>query len=98
MQISDKGLFKTQAYVDGQWIDADSGETLAVLNPANGETIAEIAKCGTAETRRAIEAAEKAQKLGKAARCRINAAFKIDRMVEEIEKVYDELVKANQLA
>jgi succinate-semialdehyde dehydrogenase/glutarate-semialdehyde dehydrogenase len=61
MQISDKGLFKTKAYVDGQWIDADSGETLAVLNPATGETIAEIAKCGTAETRRAIEAAEKAQ-------------------------------------
>jgi len=61
MQISDKDLLKTQAYVDGQWIDADSGETLAVLNPANGETVAEIAKCGTAETRRAIEAAETAQ-------------------------------------
>ena len=61
MQISDQALLKTQAYVDGQWIDADSGETLAVLNPANGETVAEIAKCGTAETRRAIEAAEVAQ-------------------------------------
>jgi succinate-semialdehyde dehydrogenase/glutarate-semialdehyde dehydrogenase len=61
MQISDKSLFKTQAYVDGEWIDADSGETHPVINPATGETIAEIAKCGTAETRRAIEAAEKAQ-------------------------------------
>jgi succinate-semialdehyde dehydrogenase/glutarate-semialdehyde dehydrogenase len=61
MQINDGGLLKTQAYVDGQWIDADSGETLAVLNPATGETVAEIARCGTAETRRAIEAAEKAQ-------------------------------------
>ena len=61
MQISDQGLLRTQAYVDGQWIDADSGETLPVLNPANGETIAEIAKCGTTETRRAIEAAERAQ-------------------------------------
>jgi succinate-semialdehyde dehydrogenase/glutarate-semialdehyde dehydrogenase len=62
MQISDQGLLKTQAYVDGKWIDADSGETLAVINPATGDTIAEIAKCGTAETRRAIEAAERAQK------------------------------------
>ena len=62
MQLSDKDLLKTQAYIDGQWIDADSGETLAVLNPASGETVAEIAKCGTAETRRAIEAAEIAQK------------------------------------
>ncbi len=61
MQLSDKSLFRTQAYVDGRWIDADSGETRPVLNPANGETIAEIAKCGTAETRRAIEAAERAQ-------------------------------------
>ncbi len=60
MQISDQSLLKTQAYVDGQWIDADSGETLPVENPATGETIAEIAKCGTAETRRAITAAESA--------------------------------------
>ena len=60
MQLSDQGLLKTKAYVDGQWIDADSGETLPVLNPATGETIAEIAKCGTAETRRAIEAADAA--------------------------------------
>jgi len=61
MQISDQGLFRTRAYIDGKWCDADSGETRPVLNPANGETIAEIAKCGTAETRRAIEAAERAQ-------------------------------------
>lgn len=61
MQISDQGLLKTQAYVDGQWIDADNGEKFAILNPATGETIAEISKCGTAETRRAIEAAERAQ-------------------------------------
>jgi succinate-semialdehyde dehydrogenase/glutarate-semialdehyde dehydrogenase len=60
MQISDQGLLKTQAYVNGQWIDADSGATLAVTNPANGETIAKVAKCGTAETRRAIEAANAA--------------------------------------
>ena len=61
MQISDSGLLKGQAYIDGQWCDADNGETVSVLNPANGKAIAEVAKCGTAETRRAIEAAEKAQ-------------------------------------
>ena len=60
MQLSDKGLLKTQAYVDGQWADADSGETLAVTNPATGKTIAEVAKCGTAETQRAIDAASRA--------------------------------------
>ncbi len=61
MNLSDAALLKTQAYVNGQWADADSGATLPVTNPATGETIADIAKCGTAETRRAIEAAEQAQ-------------------------------------
>ena len=42
MQISDKALFRHQAYIDGRWCDADSGETLAVLNPANGEKIADV--------------------------------------------------------
>ena len=61
MQISDQGLLKSKAYINGEWCDADSGETFPILNPANGEAIAEVAKCGTAETRRAIEVAEKAQ-------------------------------------
>jgi succinate-semialdehyde dehydrogenase/glutarate-semialdehyde dehydrogenase len=60
MKISDNGLLKSQAYIDGKWVDADSGDTRPVLNPATGETIANIAKCGTAETRRAIEAAGRA--------------------------------------
>jgi succinate-semialdehyde dehydrogenase/glutarate-semialdehyde dehydrogenase len=60
IQISDQALLKTKAYIDGQWTDADSGETVPVTNPVNGEVIAEVAKCSTAETRRAIEAAEAA--------------------------------------
>ena len=57
LNISDKALLKTQAYINGQWVDADSGATLEVTNPANGEVIAHVARCGTAETRRGIEAA-----------------------------------------
>src|SRR4029077_20007472 len=53
-------LLRTQAYVDGAWADADSGETFPVVNPASGETIAEVPRMGAAETRRAIEAAAKA--------------------------------------
>jgi len=60
MQISDQGLLKTQAYVDGQWIDADGGETFPIFNPATGEVLVDVARCGTAETQRAIEAAERA--------------------------------------
>jgi len=61
IQLSDPALLKTQAYINGCWVDADSGTTVAVTNPANGEVIAEVAKCSTAETRRAIEAAASAQ-------------------------------------
>ncbi len=60
MQITNKALLKTQAYINGQWVDGDTGETYAVSNPANGAVIANCAACGTTETRRAIEAAEAA--------------------------------------
>jgi succinate-semialdehyde dehydrogenase / glutarate-semialdehyde dehydrogenase len=63
LRLNDSSLLKTQAHINGVWVDADNGETLAVTNPATGELIAEVAKCGTAETRRMIEAAAAAQKL-----------------------------------
>jgi len=53
-------LLRTKAYIDGKWADADSGETFPVLNPSTGETIAELPRMGAAETRRAIEAAQRA--------------------------------------
>jgi len=61
ISITDKRLLKTGAYINGQWTAADQGSTLDVTNPATGEVIARVANCGTAETRRAIEAAQAAQ-------------------------------------
>jgi succinate-semialdehyde dehydrogenase/glutarate-semialdehyde dehydrogenase len=60
MKLNDSSLFRQQCYIDGEWVDADSGETIPVTNPANGETIGSVPKMGAAETRRAIEAASKA--------------------------------------
>jgi succinate-semialdehyde dehydrogenase/glutarate-semialdehyde dehydrogenase len=60
LSLSDPGLLKSQAYIDGQWVNADSGETFAVTNPANGELITEVAKLGATETARAIAAADRA--------------------------------------
>ncbi|MDX1725138.1 MAG: NADP-dependent succinate-semialdehyde dehydrogenase [Pseudomonas sp.] len=60
MQLKDAHLFRQQAYIDGVWLDADSGQTIAVNNPASGEIIGSVPKMGRAETRRAIEAAERA--------------------------------------
>ncbi len=59
--LSDPGLLRTQAYINGEWVDADDGSTFPVYNPANGELVAEVANLGAAETRRAIEAAEAAR-------------------------------------
>jgi succinate-semialdehyde dehydrogenase/glutarate-semialdehyde dehydrogenase len=53
-------LLRRRAYVDGRWVEADSGETFPVLNPATGGVVAEVPRMGAAETRRAIEAAEAA--------------------------------------
>jgi succinate-semialdehyde dehydrogenase/glutarate-semialdehyde dehydrogenase len=60
IQLSDQSLLRTQAYIGGKWVDSDNGETYAVENPANGKVLANVASCGAAETRRAIEAAGKA--------------------------------------
>ena len=60
MQLNDPTLLRQQAYIDGAWLDADKGETVAVTNPATGERLGTIPKMGTAETRRAIEAANAA--------------------------------------
>ena len=60
MQLKDPGLLRQQAYVDGQWVDADSGESFAVANPATGEQLGTVPNMGAAETRRAIEAANAA--------------------------------------
>jgi len=46
------------AYINGQWTSASAGEGIPVTNPANGETLAEIASVGRTETLKAIDAAE----------------------------------------
>ena len=60
MQLDDMTLLRTNAFIDGEWVAADNGETTPIVNPANGQVIAEVARCGRAEARRAIEAAERA--------------------------------------
>ena len=60
LQLKDPKLFRQQCYIDGQWVDAEGGGTIPVTNPANGAALGTVPKMGAAETRRAIEAAERA--------------------------------------
>ncbi|MBM3505789.1 MAG: NADP-dependent succinate-semialdehyde dehydrogenase [Alphaproteobacteria bacterium] len=60
MKLKDARLFRQQCFVDGVWVDADSGAKKPVNNPATNDVLGTIPDMGTAETRRAIEAANKA--------------------------------------
>ena len=58
LKLNDPGLFREACLVKGEWIGADSGENIEVTNPATGEILGTIPRCGTDETRRAIAAAD----------------------------------------
>ena len=58
--LQDPSLFRNQSYVNGEWINADSGTRFDIDNPADGSIIASVPNCGAAETRRAIVAANAA--------------------------------------
>ena len=60
MKLTDPKLFRQQCYIDGAWVDADGGGTIPVENPATGEKLGTVPKMGADETRRAIEAADRA--------------------------------------
>jgi betaine-aldehyde dehydrogenase/aminobutyraldehyde dehydrogenase len=51
---------KHQNLVGGEWVDAADGETMEVLNPATGETIAEVPRAAAEDVDRAVQAAKKA--------------------------------------
>jgi len=60
ISLRDMSLFREQAFVGGRWESAANGQVKQVFNPATGQLIGTIPNLGAAETRRAIEAAEKA--------------------------------------
>jgi succinate-semialdehyde dehydrogenase / glutarate-semialdehyde dehydrogenase len=59
-ELKDARLFREACYVNGQWIQAGSSETISVDNPATCEIIGKVPNFGAAETKRAIEAANRA--------------------------------------
>ena len=60
MQLTDPQLFRQQAYIQGQWCDADDQQLIDVHNPATQQLLGSVPKMASAETRRAIQAAEQA--------------------------------------
>jgi len=75
LSLSDSTLFRTECYINGQWCSAESRARLAIKNPATGDVIAEVAKVGAEETRRAIEAAKTAMTAWRAVPAKQRAAI-----------------------
>ncbi|MRI34842.1 succinate-semialdehyde dehydrogenase (NADP(+)) [Endozoicomonas sp. OPT23] len=89
MHLSDLTLSK--AYIDGQWIQADSGKTAIVVNPASGEQVATVPDMGQAEAERAVIAADVAFKSWKKTTAKHRATL--------MKKWFDLMVQhADQLA
>ena len=75
LPLRDPSLFRQACAVGGKWIQADSGKTIEVRNPANGEVVGIVPAFGAAETRRAIEAANAALPVWRAMLAKERAAI-----------------------
>ena len=60
MHLKDPQLLREKAYIDGEWVSADSNASFEVTNPATGAVLARVPDMLEGETRRAIEAAASA--------------------------------------
>lgn len=60
VRLADPNLFRERCYVGGEWIAAADGRTIPVTDPATGKVIGTVPSLGLEETRRAIDAAERA--------------------------------------
>ena len=60
MILNDPSLLHEQCYIDGLWVGANSGETVAIANPATQDIIGNVPVMGKAETEAAITAANNA--------------------------------------
>jgi 1-pyrroline dehydrogenase len=51
---------RPQMFIGGEWVEGTSEETLPVIDPATGETVAEVPRAGEADVDRAVQAARRA--------------------------------------
>lgn len=60
MKLKNVNLLQSQSYVNGQWVNAASGNILEVINPSNGSLIAHVSDCSKEDAVNAIVAAQNA--------------------------------------
>jgi len=60
--IKNTALIQSKGFVNGEWVDADSGQTFDVIDPANLQKLTTLPEMNKSDTVKAIEAAHKAFK------------------------------------
>ncbi|HJP95044.1 MAG TPA: betaine-aldehyde dehydrogenase [Pyrinomonadaceae bacterium] len=89
---------KYQLFIDGQWVDSESGKTFKTPNPATGETLAEVAEADKADIDKAVAAARRAFE-GKwskiSARDRGRLLYKLSQLIEQHASELAELETAD---
>jgi aldehyde dehydrogenase (NAD+) len=90
---------KEKMYIDGQWLNAASGKTYEVINPATEEVIASVPLGGVEDVEKAIDAARAAFDNGPWPRMspgeRAEVILKLARMVEENKSQFSTLETLN---
>src|SRR5678815_2811781 len=86
MSSASVALKKYQLFIDGEWVDSESGKTVKTPNPAPGETLAEGAEADKADIDKAVSAARRAFE-GKwsklSARDRGRLLYKLSQLIEQ---------------
>ena len=53
LNLKDPAQLRHQAYIDGEWCDAEDAQTVSVINPATGADLGTVPHMGARETKRA---------------------------------------------
>jgi len=84
---TDQLVKQTKLYIDGKFVDAESGKTFGVINPATGEEFAQVAEGGKADIDKAVKAARRAFESGPwpkmSARDRGRLLMKLSNLINE---------------
>ncbi|QKJ89082.1 Glutarate-semialdehyde dehydrogenase DavD [Paramixta manurensis] len=90
--LRDPALFREANYIDGKWIEAAEGKTIAVENPATGAVLGHVPSLGKDDTARAIAAAKAAQPAWRALTAK-ERANKLRRLFELMMENQEDLAR-----
>ena len=83
----------TQQYINGEWVDSDSNETIEVINPATEEVIGKVAKGNANDVDKAVEAANNVYLEFRHSSVKERKEL-LDKIVEEYKKKKQDIIEA----